>query len=171
MASSNCLYKSVPGGGSSTNSVVAGSERRKSASANKRQDGWGGKRRWWSGYLRDLKRAPLAMTPAALASGRLARISRRYLAAGDMGPSTWTSMRARSGCVTARATALGPSASTSRPRHCCLGQPDRRRELGPGARAPVFCTLQGGRLDSSYVRRLLPRLTAPAGRSGVEERA
>jgi integrase len=40
---------------------------------------------------------------------------------------------------------------------------DRRRSLGPGARAPVFCTLQGGRLDSSYVRRLLPRLARKAG--------
>ncbi len=40
---------------------------------------------------------------------------------------------------------------------------DRRRGLGPGARAPVFCTLQGGRLDSSYVRRLLPRLARKAG--------
>jgi len=40
---------------------------------------------------------------------------------------------------------------------------DRRKKLGPGARAPIFCTLQGGRLDSSYVRRLLPRLAAKAG--------
>jgi site-specific recombinase XerD len=40
---------------------------------------------------------------------------------------------------------------------------DRRRTLGPGARAPVFCTLQGGRLDTSYVRRLLPRLARKAG--------
>ena len=40
---------------------------------------------------------------------------------------------------------------------------DRRRKLGPGARAPIFCTLQGGRIDSSYVRRMLPRLAAKAG--------
>jgi len=40
---------------------------------------------------------------------------------------------------------------------------DRRKKLGPGARAPIFCTLQGGRLDSSYVRRLLPRLALKAG--------
>ncbi|MGH3265933.1 MAG: tyrosine-type recombinase/integrase, partial [Trebonia sp.] len=40
---------------------------------------------------------------------------------------------------------------------------DRRKKLGPGARAPIFCTLQGGRLDSSYVRRLLPRLARKAG--------
>jgi len=40
---------------------------------------------------------------------------------------------------------------------------DRRRKLGPGARAPIFCTLQGGRIDSSYVRRLLPRLARKAG--------
>jgi len=40
---------------------------------------------------------------------------------------------------------------------------DRRRKLGPGARAPIFCTLAGGRVDSSYVRHLLPRLAAKAG--------
>ncbi len=40
---------------------------------------------------------------------------------------------------------------------------DRRRKLGAGARAPIFCTLQGGRIDSSYIRRLLPRLAAKAG--------
>ncbi|MGH3609255.1 MAG: tyrosine-type recombinase/integrase [Pseudonocardiaceae bacterium] len=40
---------------------------------------------------------------------------------------------------------------------------DRRKKLSPGARAPIFCTLQGGRLDSSYVRRMLPRLAAKAG--------
>jgi site-specific recombinase XerD len=40
---------------------------------------------------------------------------------------------------------------------------DRRRKLGPGARSPIFCTLDGGRIDSSYVRRLLPRLAAKAG--------
>ena len=49
---------------------------------------------------------------------------------------------------------------------------DRRRGLGaggrgPGARAPIFCTLQGGRLDSSYIRRLLPRL---AVRAGIDKR-
>ncbi len=40
---------------------------------------------------------------------------------------------------------------------------DRRRQLSPGARGPIFCTLQGGRIDSSYVRRLLPRLARKAG--------
>jgi site-specific recombinase XerD len=50
---------------------------------------------------------------------------------------------------------------------------DRRRSLkgtggrGPGARAPIFCTLHGGRIDTSYIRRLLPRL---AQRAGVEKR-
>ncbi|MGI8904810.1 MAG: tyrosine-type recombinase/integrase [Solirubrobacteraceae bacterium] len=43
---------------------------------------------------------------------------------------------------------------------------DRRRQLRPGARAPVLCTLHGGRLDSSYVRRLLPRLAKRAGIEG-----
>jgi len=40
---------------------------------------------------------------------------------------------------------------------------DRRKKIGAGARAPIFCTLQGRRLDSSYVRRLLPRLAHKAG--------
>ncbi len=40
---------------------------------------------------------------------------------------------------------------------------DRRRKLSPGARAPVFCTLAGGRVDTSYIRHLLPRLAAKAG--------
>ncbi len=40
---------------------------------------------------------------------------------------------------------------------------DRRRKLSPGARAPIFCTLAGGRIDTSYVRHLLPRLAAKAG--------
>jgi len=40
---------------------------------------------------------------------------------------------------------------------------DRRRKLKPGARSPVFCTLQGGRIDTSYIRRLLPRLARKAG--------
>lgn len=43
---------------------------------------------------------------------------------------------------------------------------DRRRSLGAGARAPVFCTLHGDRLDPSYIRRLLPRLAAKAGIEG-----
>ncbi len=43
---------------------------------------------------------------------------------------------------------------------------DRRKKLSPGARAPIFCTLQGGRINSSYVRRLLPRLAHKAGSTG-----
>ncbi len=44
---------------------------------------------------------------------------------------------------------------------------DRRRELSPAARAPIFCTLAGGHLDPSYVRHLLPRL---ARKAGIERR-
>jgi integrase/recombinase XerD len=44
---------------------------------------------------------------------------------------------------------------------------DRRRGLSPGARSPIFCTLHGGRLDTSYVRHLLPRL---ARRAGIDRR-
>jgi len=40
---------------------------------------------------------------------------------------------------------------------------DRCRKLSPGARAPVFCTLHGGRVETSYVRHLLPRLATKAG--------
>ncbi len=40
---------------------------------------------------------------------------------------------------------------------------DRRKKIGAGARAPVFCTLDGSRIDTSYVRHLLPRLAAKAG--------
>jgi site-specific recombinase XerD len=44
---------------------------------------------------------------------------------------------------------------------------DRRRALNVGARSTVFCTLHGGRLSDSYVRRLLPRL---ARKAGIEKR-
>jgi site-specific recombinase XerD len=44
---------------------------------------------------------------------------------------------------------------------------DRRRALGLSGRRPVFCTLAGEPLDTSYVRRFLPRLAAKAG---VEKR-
>ena len=44
---------------------------------------------------------------------------------------------------------------------------DKRRALGLSARRPVFCTLRGEPIDSSYVRRLLPRLAVKAG---VEKR-
>jgi len=44
---------------------------------------------------------------------------------------------------------------------------DKRRSLGVSARRAVFCTLAGGPLDSSYVRRLLPRL---AVRAGIDKR-
>ena len=39
----------------------------------------------------------------------------------------------------------------------------RRAEIAPPLDAPVFCTRRGGRTDSSYVRRLLPRLAREAG--------
>ncbi len=67
------------------------------------------------------------------------------------------------GCVTAKATSPGRSASTKQTTALLARWLDRRRKLSPGARAPVFCTLQGGGIDSSYVRRLLPRLAARAG--------
>jgi site-specific recombinase XerD len=38
-----------------------------------------------------------------------------------------------------------------------------RRTLGIPATAPVFCTLRGHEIDSSYVRHLLPRLARKAG--------
>ena len=45
---------------------------------------------------------------------------------------------------------------------------DRRQRLDEvGPRAPVFCTLRGAQIDSSYIRRLLPRLAA---RAGVQKR-
>jgi integrase/recombinase XerD len=39
---------------------------------------------------------------------------------------------------------------------------DRRQTLA-GGREPVFCTLKGDPIDSSYIRRLLPRLARKAG--------
>jgi site-specific recombinase XerD len=44
---------------------------------------------------------------------------------------------------------------------------DRRRNLGIGPRAPLFCTLEGRPLKPSYVRTLLPRL---AKRAGIDKR-
>jgi integrase/recombinase XerC len=40
---------------------------------------------------------------------------------------------------------------------------DTRRSLGLSARAPFFCTLQGGPVSPDYVRALLRRLAAAAG--------
>lgn len=40
---------------------------------------------------------------------------------------------------------------------------DRRKALGLNGRQPVFCKLDGGVVDQSYVRHLLPRLAAKAG--------
>lgn len=42
-----------------------------------------------------------------------------------------------------------------------------RKTLGIGNRAPLFCTLQGGQIDQSYIRHLLPRL---AKKAGIERR-
>jgi site-specific recombinase XerD len=42
-----------------------------------------------------------------------------------------------------------------------------RRRLGIPNRAPLICTLRGGRVDASYARHLLPRL---ARRVGIERR-
>jgi site-specific recombinase XerD len=44
---------------------------------------------------------------------------------------------------------------------------DKRRELGLNGHQPVFCTLRGKPLKSSYVRAMLPRL---ARRAGIEKR-
>lgn len=43
----------------------------------------------------------------------------------------------------------------------------RRQSLGINSHSPVFCTLQGGALQTSYVRALLPRL---AQKAGIERR-
>lgn len=40
---------------------------------------------------------------------------------------------------------------------------DRRRRRGIGHHRPLFCTLEGGRIDSAYIRELLPRLGKAAG--------
>ncbi len=44
---------------------------------------------------------------------------------------------------------------------------DVRARYGLTLRQPLFCTLKGKRIDSSYIRRLLPRL---ARRAGIEKR-
>lgn len=44
---------------------------------------------------------------------------------------------------------------------------DVRNKRGINGRAPIFCTLQGGQIDQSYVRHLLPRL---ARKARVEKR-
>jgi site-specific recombinase XerD len=44
---------------------------------------------------------------------------------------------------------------------------ERRSRLGIGGRRPLFCTLQGRPLKSSYIRTLLPRL---ARKVGIEKR-
>ena len=44
---------------------------------------------------------------------------------------------------------------------------DKRRSLEISGRLPVFCTLDGGTLQASYVRNLLPRL---AKKAGIEKR-
>jgi len=67
------------------------------------------------------------------------------------------------GCVTARATSPVRSASTSRPRRCCPAGWIAGASWDLPPRAPVFCTLAGSRVDTSYVRHLLPRLAAKAG--------
>jgi site-specific recombinase XerD len=40
---------------------------------------------------------------------------------------------------------------------------ERRSALGINGKSPVFCTLRGEPLDTSYCRRLLPRLARKAG--------
>lgn len=38
-----------------------------------------------------------------------------------------------------------------------------RKRVGVSTSAPIFCTLQGGSVDTSYVRRMIPRLAKKAG--------
>jgi site-specific recombinase XerD len=40
---------------------------------------------------------------------------------------------------------------------------ERRKTLGLGGRQPLFCSLKGAPLDTSYLRRLIPRLATEAG--------
>jgi site-specific recombinase XerD len=40
---------------------------------------------------------------------------------------------------------------------------DKRNELQIGPVCPLFCTLRGGPIDSSYVRHMLPRIAVKAG--------
>ena len=40
---------------------------------------------------------------------------------------------------------------------------ERRTALGMTGRQPVFCTLKGGKMTTSYVRNLMPRLARKAG--------
>ncbi|MGI8517898.1 MAG: tyrosine-type recombinase/integrase [Acidimicrobiia bacterium] len=40
---------------------------------------------------------------------------------------------------------------------------DRRRQLGFGAPVPLFCTLQGATMKTSYLKQLLPKLARQAG--------
>jgi site-specific recombinase XerD len=44
---------------------------------------------------------------------------------------------------------------------------DTRREFGVSRDRPLICTLEGGQIDTSYVRHLLPRL---ARRAGIDKR-
>lgn len=44
---------------------------------------------------------------------------------------------------------------------------ERRAKLGVNGRKPIFCTLQGERLATAYVRALMPRL---ARKAGIEKR-
>ena len=68
------------------------------------------------------------------------------------------------GSATARATSPARSAWTNRPRRCWPAGSTVGETSHLGARAPIFCTLRGGRIDSSYIRHLLPRLARKAGR-------
>ena len=67
------------------------------------------------------------------------------------------------GCVTARATRAAPSASTSRPLRCLPAGLTASEPSHPAPAPRCSYTLDGGRIDSSYVRRLLPRLARKAG--------
>ena len=78
--------------------------------------------------------------------------------------------------TTKRVRIGGKVASVERPRTVALDSDfvavlmrwiDRRRQLGINGGKPIFCTLKGSPISTSYARTVLPRL---AQRAGIEKR-